>query len=351
MPDTAPANPPTALRVGLAFAAIYLIWGSTYLAIRFAIETLPPFLMAGVRFLIAGTILYSWVRLRGATKPAPIHWRSAVIIGGLLLMGGNGGVVWAEQHVPSSIAALLIAAVPLWMVLLDWLRPRGTRPALSTIVGLLLGFGGVALLVGQGHSDGTTTPVDPLGAAVLICAALAWAIGSLYARGAPLPRSQLLTAAMEMLAGGLILTLAGLASGEWARLDIASVSLLSLLALAYLILFGAIIGFSAYVWLLQVTTPARVSTYAYVNPTVAFILGWLLAGEEITPRTLLAGAIIVASVVIIITRGIRARPSAPPVPQASPESPQHQTGGPDRVPTPQPNRDQPRPCGRTTSAA
>ncbi|MBI2845063.1 MAG: EamA family transporter [Chloroflexi bacterium] len=287
-------------KIAAALASIYFIWGSTYLAIRFAIETIPPFLMAGTRFILAGVLLYPWARWRGSAPPQPAHWKSALIISGLLLLGGNGGVSWAEQRVPSGLTALMISTVPLWMVFLDWLRPKGTRPGGQVFIGLAAGLIGMILLVGPGEISGQSS-VDRLGAMVLILAALSWSIGSIYSRSALLPPSPLLATAMEMLMGGLLLWAAGLATGEGARLNISGVSLLSLASLAYLVFFGSIIAFSAYIWLLQVTTPARASTYAFVNPVVALFLGWLLAGEPLTFRTLIAAAIIVLAVMLITT--------------------------------------------------
>lgn len=302
-------------KVALAFLAIYLIWGSTYLAIRFAIETLSPFLMAGTRFLIAGAVLYAWMRLRGVPRPQGFQWRNTVVVGGLMLLGGNGGVVWAEQLVPSGLAAVLIATSPLWMVLLGWLW-HNARPSRRVVIGLALGFSGVVLLVGPGALNGQGQ-VAPVGAAVLILAALSWATGSLFAQQARLPAVSLLATAMEMLAGGALLFLAGLVTGEWARVDLSAVSVRSLLALAYLILFGSLAGFSAYTWLLRVTTIARASTYAYVNPVVAVFLGWALAGETLTLQTLLATAVIVTGVVLIISQQARRRLPAAEVPALS----------------------------------
>lgn len=302
-------------KVALAFLAIYLIWGSTYLAIRFAIETLPPFLMAGTRFLIAGAVLYAWMRLRGTPRPQGFQWRNTAIVGGLMLLGGNGGVVWSEQLVPSGLAAVLIATTPLWMVLLGWLW-RGARPSRRVVIGLTLGFSGVVLLVGPGALNGQG-PIAPLGAAVLILAALSWATGSLFAQRARLPAASLLATAMEMLAGGALLLIAGLVTGEWVRVDLSAVSMRSLLALVYLILFGSLVGFSAYTWLLRVTTIARASTYAYVNPVVAVFLGWALAGETLTLPTLLATAVIVAGVMLIISQQARSRILAAETPAPS----------------------------------
>lgn len=293
-------DPVFCLRLAAAFTAVYTIWGSTYLAIRLAIDTLPPFTMAGVRFLIAGALLYGWQRLHKVPPPARVHWRSAAVVGALMLLGGNGGVTWAEQHVPTGLTALLIATVPLWMAILESLRRGGTRPTRRIAVGLALGFAGIALLIGPGNLAGGGS-VDPLGAGVLLLAALSWAGGSLYSRHAPLPAVALLGTAMEMLAGGALLLLGGGLAGEWGGLDPAAVSTRSWLALGYLIFFGSLMGFTAYLWLLRNTTPARASTYAYVNPMVAVFLGWALAGESLTWQTLLAAAVIIAAVVLINT--------------------------------------------------
>lgn len=299
----------------LAFLAVYVLWGSTYLAIRFAIETVPPFVMAGARFVVAGAILYAWMRWRGASAPRPSHWRGATVVGGLLLLMGNGGVVWAEQRVASGLAAVLIAVVPFWMVLFDWLHADGTRPGLAVLLGLVAGFAGVALLIVPGEFAGAGH-VDPLGAAALLFASVSWATGSLYSRRAPQPASLLLAAAMQMLVGGALLLAAGTVTGEWARLDLGAVSVRSVLSMGYLVLFGSIVGFSCYTWLLKATTPARVATYAYVNPAVAMLLGWGLGGEPLSSRALLAVAVIVGAVVVITTararRGSRAaEPVAP----------------------------------------
>jgi drug/metabolite transporter (DMT)-like permease len=282
-----------------AFAAVYFFWGSTYLAIRFTLETFPPFLFAGIRFLVAGGVLYAWAARRAPT-PKAVHWRSAVIVGGLLLLGGNGGVVWAQQTVPSGLAALLVATEPLWIAIIVTItgRERLTGPV---IVGLILGFAGVALLVGPQQLIGGE-PVAPLGALVIGLAALSWAIGSLYSREAPQPPSQQLTTAMNMLAGGALLTVAALVAGDFQRFDPAGVSLKSLLALVYLIVFGALVAFSAYLWIMKAATPARASTYAYVNPVIAVVLGWLLAGEALSPRVIVSALVIVTAVALIVSR-------------------------------------------------
>ncbi len=291
-------------RVVAAFAAVYVVWGSTYLAIRFAIETLPPFLMAGARFLVSGAALYAWTRARGAPRPTRPNWRAAAVVGAFLLVGGNGGVAWAEQRVPSGLAALLVATVPLWMVLLEWWRSGGVKPGWRTWAGIAIGFLGLGILVGPAELLGGGA-ADGLGAAALVLASVLWAVGSVYSKRAALPESPLQATGMEMLAGGALLVLLGSLVGEWGRLDPASVSSKSLLALLYLIVFGSGVGFTAYVWLLKHVEVAKVSTYAYVNPVVAVFLGWLLAGEAVTARTLVAAAVIVVAVAFITGAGAR----------------------------------------------
>jgi len=301
MPIPSPSAPPR-LRLIAAFAAIYLIWGSTYLAIRVAIETIPPLIMAGCRLVSAGAILYTWARATGAARPRIGHWRAATVIGALLFLAGNGGVTWSEQHVPSGLVALIIATIPIWMALLDWLIHGGRRPGRAMIVGLALGLGGISLLVDLGGTR-AAGGVDLFSVVLLMVTSSCWAAGSLYSRSAPLPPEPLLAVGMECLAGGVLLFLGGGAIGEWARFNLAEVSLRSALSVAYLSLLGSVVTFTAYVWLLRVTTAARVSTYAYVNPVVALALGWAFAGEPVTPRTLLAGAIIVVAVVVITATG------------------------------------------------
>lgn len=302
---TEPASGASRGAILSALTAVYIVWGSTYLAIRFAVETLPPFLMAGVRFTVAGTILYVWRRAQGHVRPTGPQWRAAVIVGALMLLVGNGGVVWAEQWVESGTAALLVASVPLWMVLLEWLRPGGRSPLPSVWVGVPAGLIGVALLMGSPPPTGGRQYT--IGLVVLVLASVAWAIGSLYSRSAVLP-APLMATGMQMLTGGILLLLVGTLAGELVGLDPATISLRSSLALLYLILFGSLIGFTSYIWLLRVTPPAIASTYAFVNPVVAVFLGWLLAGERITPRILLASAVIVGGVAVITTARARRRP-------------------------------------------
>ncbi len=298
--------PPTPRRARLvaAFAAVYLLWGSTYLAIKIALETLPPFLLAGTRFVTAGALLYLWARLAGkAERPRWQHWRTAFIVGGLLLLCGNGAVVWAERRIASGLAALLVAVEPLFIVLLGWLLPGGRRPSLKVALGLVTGFAGVWLLIGYGINGATGGGgggnIDLPGAFAVIAAALAWALGSLYSLRAPAPRSPLLASGMQMLAGGALVLAISAATGEWGRFAPRVVSLRSAGAVLYLCVFGSIVAFTAYSWLLRHADPARVATYAYVNPVVAVLLGWWLAHEPLTPRTLLAAGIIVGAVVLI----------------------------------------------------
>lgn len=285
-----------------ALIAIYIVWGSTYLAIRFAVETMPPFLTAGFRFLIAGGLLYIFRRLRGDKAPLRFEWRSAAIVGFFLLVGGNGGVMWAEQRVTSGIAALLIASLPLWIAVLDTLRPGGRRPDRWVIVGVLAGFAGITMLIGPAQLMGIEGQVDLTGALVLLLAALSWAVGSLYNRGAKLPDSPLLGTGMEMLVGSLGLFILGTFTGEWSQMELSTFSIPSWLGFVYLVVFGSWVGFASYVWLLRVAPTMLVSTYAYVNPLVAIFLGSLLAGEVLTPRVVTATMIILGSVVLITLR-------------------------------------------------
>jgi drug/metabolite transporter (DMT)-like permease len=289
----------------LAFAAVYVVWGSTYLAIRIGIESFPPLILAGLRHITVGLLLYPIVRRKTGIRPTAANWRAAVVTGALLLFIGNGGLSWAEQTVPSGVAALLVATVSLWLVIVDWLRPGGVKPASRVAMGLLMGFAGLALLVGPAHLGGSER-VDPRGAAVLVAASLAWACGSLYSKHGGMPSSAMLGVAMQSFAGGAILLIAGLFAGEFRGLHLGAISLRSWLALAYLMVFGSGIGFSAYIYILQKSTAARVATYAFVNPVVALFLGWLIAGETITLRTVIAAAVILTAVILVITAPHRA---------------------------------------------
>jgi len=303
-------QPSMRLQLILAFTAVYLIWGSTYLGIRYAVATLPPFLMAGSRFLIAGVILFSLARSRGIALPTRANWVAGAIVGLFLLVGGNGVVVLAEENVPSALTALLISMTPIWMTLIDWLRPHGVRPTIPVVVGLTLGFAGVALLIGPNIFTGSSG-VDPWHMLLVPLASLSWAFGSIYARTAKMPTNLLMGTAIEMLCGGAILLALGLVRSEQSHFDVQAVSGASWIAFVYLITFGSLVAFTAYVWLLQNTTLARASTYAYVNPVVAVFLGWALAHEQLTPLTLVAAAIIIGAVTIITT--FRTQPAPAPV--------------------------------------
>jgi drug/metabolite transporter (DMT)-like permease len=300
-------------RLIIAFAAVYTIWGSTYLAIRLGVETIPPFLMAGARFLLAGAIMTAWARARGAAWPTQRQWRSTLVVGFLLLVGGNGALTWAEQEVPSGLASLLVATVPLWMVLLDWARPGGVRPNSGVFVGLALGLVGLVVLVGPELTEGLRPGSGPgpsaVGIGAILLGSFSWAAGSIYSRGAEMPKAPLLGIGLEMLNAGVLLILISLLSGDAARLDVDTVSQRSFLAYLYLVFIGALVGYTAYIYLLGHTTAAKVSTYAYVNPVVAVFLGWLLVNEVVTLRTLAGAAIIVVAVAMItLARAPRRKP-------------------------------------------
>ena len=302
MTNTASATQPSRLQVIGSLLAVYVIWGSTYLAIRFAVTAAPPFLVMGSRFLIAGLILYIWTRARGVARPTWPNWRASIIVGALLLFGGNGMVAWSEsQGIPSSLAALLVSMTPIWMALIDWLRPHGVRPSWGGIVGLLLGFGGVALLIAPNLMQDLHGSGVMWGFILVPLAALSWAFGSIYARSAPIPASSLMGTSLEMLGGGTVLLLGGLVTGEFGQVHLQDITFNATLAWLYLIVFGSLVGYSAYTWLLQNTPLAIASTYAYVNPVVAVFLGWALANEPLTAMTLVSAAIIVASVCLITT--------------------------------------------------
>ena len=281
-----------------AFAAVYFIWGSTYLFIRYAIQTLPPFLMASGRFLFGGALLYGWSRWKGAPAASSLGWRRAFILGALLFLFGNGGVVTAEQWVPSGLTAVLVATVPLWVAIVVWMLPGGRRPSDQVAVGIVLGLCGVALLIGAGNLRQVGT-VDPAGAAILLFSSLSWACGSVYAQRNHVSDSPLQASGMQMIGGGVFLLIAALVAGEFSKFEPARVSLISLGAVVYLAIFGSIVAFTAYSWLLRATTPSRAATYAYVNPAVAVLLGWAIAGEPLTARMILAMCVIVAAVMVI----------------------------------------------------
>ena len=301
-------NTPTRTALILAFAAIYIIWGSTYLGIRVAVESMPPFLMAAARFLLAGGVLFAFLKLRGVRWPTPRQWWTNSVIGTFLLLGGNGLVAWAEQFVPSGITALLIGVSPLFFVLTEWAWPGGLRPSHVTMAALLLGFGGVAWLAAP-WEGGLEGGLHVGGLLAILCACISWSFGSIYSRHAKHGADPFLASALQMLGGGLTLTLVALLNGDFGRLDVNAITPRAWVAFAYLVAIGSLVGFSTFVWLMKHSTPARVSTYAYVNPIVAVFLGWLLLGEPITTRTLVASAIIIAAVVIITVEKNKPKPA------------------------------------------
>jgi drug/metabolite transporter (DMT)-like permease len=292
----------------VAFAAVYILWGSTYLAIKYVIETLPPFISTGARFLLAGATLFIVGRFsKNYEKPTLTQWRASAVVGTLLFLGGTGGVVIAEHHITSGLAALLVATEPFFVVILSWLWLKGARPDWRVALGLLIGFAGVYLLIdinGAGQAGNGTNQLFAM--VLVIAAALCWATGSIYGVRAPASKSPILASGMQMLSGGAALLLVGTLMGEWTRFEIGAVSLNSWLALAYLLVLGSLITFTAYSWLLKNARPAAVATYAYVNPVIAVILGWAIAGESFTGRMLLGAGVIVGSVVLITSQSSEA---------------------------------------------
>lgn len=294
------------VRIVLALIAVYVIWGSTYLAIRFAIDSLPPLTMAGLRFLGAGLFMFGVGKLSSAPNPTRVEWQSAALIGVLMLVSGNGAVCWAEKTVPTSLASLLVATVPLWAVVLSTLLPGGSRPAPRVVAGILFGLAGVFVLV-QPKKSGS---VDPSGAAALLLASASWAAGSVFSRRIKLPSSPVMSTAAQMLCGGFILLVLGGLRSEWSLISPQAITLKSLLSVGYLMLFGSVIGFTAFVWLLRNTSAIVATSYAYVNPLVAVLLGWAYNGETPSPRTFVAGLLVVGAVVLITT-------APPPKPNAT----------------------------------
>jgi drug/metabolite transporter (DMT)-like permease len=300
------------MKIAIALGIVYVVWGSTYLAIAVADKTLPPLLMLAVRFGLAGALLYGWSLWRGDVadaRPGRREWTAAAIVGGLLLFVDTGGIAWAEQRVASGLTALLVASVPLFAALLDR-TIFGVRLSLGALAGIATGLFGVALLVGP------SAHIDPVGAAVILAAAFAWAAGSAYARVAPLPKAPFLSAAMQMLAAAALLAVAGAAMGEVGRVHPSAMSLGSLGAFGFLVVFGSIVAFTAYGWLLQSgASSVLVSTYAYVNPGVAVLLGWLLAGEAVGGREIAAGLVILASVGMLVLARHAPHKDAEPLPE------------------------------------
>jgi drug/metabolite transporter (DMT)-like permease len=292
----------TRLNIILGFAAIYIIWGSTYLAIRYSVETIPPFMIAGIRFVIGGGLFYLWARMRTGVRPTLRQWGPASVVGVLLIVGGNGFVTLAEKTVPSGLTALLVAMVPLCVVLVDWLRPHGSRPPAWAMAGVVLGFGGVAFLINPMTIGGE---IHLFGALAVFVASVSWAIGSVFSRYADAPQAQSVAAGMQMITGGLASLVLSFSLGEFGAFQLAAVTAKSWWSLTYLTLIGSA-AFAVYIWLLRASTPARVATYAYVNPVIALLLGAALAGEALSMRTLWASVAILAAVVIIVTAKGRA---------------------------------------------
>ena len=311
-PPSPDARPPGRWALVVAFASIYLIWGSTYLGIRVAIETMPPFAMAAARFALAGLLLYAFLRWRGAPKPTAAQWRTAGVVGTLLLLGGNGSVAWAEQFVPSGITALIIGASPLFMVLTEWAWPGGSRPTAVVLTAMLIGLAGVTWLAAPWEAAGERLHLG--GLLAILGGSLAWSVGSIYSRHSKTGASPFMASALQMLSGSAALAVMAWLHGDWRAVDFASVTSRSWVAFFYLVAFGSLVGFSTFVWLLKHTTPARVSTYAYVNPVVAVFLGWALLDEPVSPRTLLASAIILGAVALITTRQAKAKTVVTPAP-------------------------------------
>jgi drug/metabolite transporter (DMT)-like permease len=312
------AGSPSA-RVWLALITVYLLWGSTYLGIKFSIATIPPFLMGASRFLVAGAVLFLVATRVGHGTGDRLgwpQWRSTFLVGAALLLGGNGGVILAEQYAPTGVVALLVGTAPLWMAIIDRVAFGRHLPPL-VIAGLVVGFGGVAFLIGSpgpGH-------IKLIGAALALLAPISWATGSVFSRHLQLPTRPLVASSMEMLCAGVLFVFASVISGELGRLHLQAISTTSLVALLYLIVFGSLVGFTAYVWLLRAAPLSLVSTYAYVNPVVAVILGSVFLGEAISPRSAIAGAIILAAVALIVVARNRAAATPAPVRPAVPSRP------------------------------
>jgi drug/metabolite transporter (DMT)-like permease len=298
----------------VAFAALYVIWGSTYLGIRFAIETIPPFLMAGARFVLAGVIMYAIAWSQGIGKSSWANWRTSLIIGACLLLAGNGGVTISEKYIDSGLAALIVAIVPIYIVLLGWMTGMAPKPTPIMWLALGGGFVGVGILFGPAlHFSSNDARHPAIGISILLVSSFIWSVGSLYSRVAKHAASPFLTAAQQMLCGGMLLLFVGVGTGELRRLHLGSISMLSLASFIYLVIIGAVVGYTAYIWLLRHCEPAKVATYAYVNPIVAVLLGTLFAGETVTMRTLIAAALIIGSVALLITAQQLRSKAEPPV--------------------------------------
>jgi drug/metabolite transporter (DMT)-like permease len=303
-PKSPAKKKPSAGSICLALIAVYLVWGSTYLGIRFAIESIPGFFMAGSRFVSAGLIMIVAASLRGARWPGIAVWRDAFIVGGCLILGGNGSVTFAERYVPSGETALLAACVPILMTLFAWFAGITRRPGISIFFAMALGITGVGVLAHAGTSTSQTSAAHHLlGVIVILTGCVIWSFGSLYARRAQRAESAVLNIGLQMFVGGILLFLASAFAGEPASLNLGAITQRSFLAWIYLVTIGAVIGYSAYAWLVQVASPALVGTYAFVNPAVAVFLGWFLGAEPISTMTIIgAGGIVAAVAIIVLSR-------------------------------------------------
>ena len=309
-------------RILLAFAAVYVLWGSTYLFIKYAIETIPPFMLGASRFVVSGAILYVLARWRGAPKPTSHELRLAAITGVLMLGLGNGGVMLAEKTVPSGIVALIVSSVPIWVVLIDWLRPKGVRPKKTMFAGLALGVVGMIILIGPRAIVGEGN-IDEIGTVILLVGSVSWSIGTLMTRWSTRPGSPLVFAALQMLAASAAMAIMSLTTGDWRQFTWSGMSGLSAFSFWYLVIAGSIVGYTAYVYLLGVVSAAKASTYAYVNPIIAVVLGWMFANEPLGGRTIIAAAVILGGVAII----------------TSSQSSSGATTGEHPLPTPSPSKD------------
>ncbi|NUQ35723.1 MAG: EamA family transporter [Planctomycetaceae bacterium] len=287
-------------KIVFAFATIYVVWGSTYLGIQYAIQTIPPLMMISTRFLVAGAILYAFCRWRGMPAPTGREWKASFFLGSLMMLGGTGGVSVAEQTVPSGLTALLICITPLWIALIERVRPNGRRTTRLEMIGIVIGLGGVAMLVGQ---DGLPigSHVDFFGAGLVLASSFCWSLGTVLSKGASTPSSPFMATAAQMLAGGVALAAASLLRGEANDLHLEAISIESVVALIYLIVPGSLLAFSAYIWLIRVVPPSKVATYAYVNPVIALLLGWAMAGEHLSLMSILAALVIVGAVVMVVS--------------------------------------------------
>lgn len=292
------SNTPSTLQVVIALILVYIFWGGTYLGIKLAVVTIPPFIMAGTRFLVAGIVLYFYALSKGAHKPTKENWIAGFTVSFLILLLGNGSVTWASKLVPSNISAIIIATVPMWLIIFNWLLISKQPPAPGVIVGVIIGLFGIGVLV-FGSSSSATGALNPIGIGVLIFAAMTWSLGSLYSKFAKLPQNTIQSIAVQMLCAAVLFYITSLFAGDWKNFDIAAITLSSLLGLLYLIFFGSIIGYSAYIWLIKNVEPAIVSTYAFVNPAVAVFAGWAILGETLSPNAMVATGIILLAVIII----------------------------------------------------